>query len=408
MKYMGGKSALLRGSLGDLVLEEAEGADRFVDLFSGAGSVGHFVAERAARPVLSADLQTYSKVLSAVIVERVRSLEQSLVISSWLAAARKQYDDDAVVARLRIEETVLSAHSVRVARQRASEVEGRRLTRHYGGHYFAPLQALAFDHMLSGMPEDLEIRTLALAAVIRAASACAAAPGHTAQPFQPTGTLLPYIRAAWKRDAFGEVQRQLDALAPRHARVRGHARVSDAEAVAGTLSEGDLAFCDPPYSSVQYSRFYHVLEGIARGGWDTVSGAGRAPARGDRASSDFSRRTAAVQSLTGLLQVLRLRGCQVMITFPDGNSSNGLSAAKIVELAKAQWHVTSTLVDSTHSTLGGRSEDARGGRRKLKEAVIVLRPKQGMIAVAMNTPPATKDGLNAGSTASRLSEAAAS
>ncbi|MFJ4159597.1 DNA adenine methylase [Microbacterium testaceum] len=404
---MGGKSALLRGSLGDLVLEGAIGADRFVDLFSGAGSVGHFVAEGADRPVLSADLQTYSKVLSAVIVERVHSLEESAAISSWMAAARERYDGDGVAASLRIEDASLSAQLVRAARQRSSEVAGRRLTRHYGGHYFAPLQALAFDHMLSSMPEDAESRMLVLAAVIRAASACAAAPGHTAQPFQPTSTLLPYIRAAWKRDAFSEVERQLGALAPRHARVRGHAEVSDAEAVAKTLSESDLAFCDPPYSSVQYSRFYHVLEGIARGGWDAVSGAGRAPARGDRASSDFSRRTTAVHSLTKLLRVLRRQGCQVMITFPDGDASNGLSAEKIVELAAADWHATTTLVDSTHSTLGGRSEDARGGRRKLKEAVILLRPRQGLIAVPGITPRAVEDGRNVAATSPRLSEASA-
>ncbi|WP_447648372.1 DNA adenine methylase [Microbacterium forte] len=175
-------------------------------------------------------------------------------------------------------------------------------------------------------------------------------------------------------------------LAPRHAQVRGQAHASDAEVLAGVLSEGDVAFCDPPYSSVQYSRFYHVLEGIARGGWDNVSGAGRAPARSERASSDFSLRTAAVDSLAALLRVLRRRGCRVMVTFPNTDASNGLSAKRIAALAEADWHVTSTLVDSTHSTLGGRSQDPRGGRRKLKEAVIVLRPKMHLLPVAAISP----------------------
>ncbi|MCB9133375.1 MAG: DNA adenine methylase [Anaerolineales bacterium] len=33
--------------------------------------------------------------------------------------------------------------------------------------------------------------------------------------------------------------------------------------IAATLNNNDLVFVDPPYSSVQYSRFYHVLETVA-------------------------------------------------------------------------------------------------------------------------------------------------
>jgi len=97
-----------------------------------------------------------------------------------------------------------------------------------------------------------------------------------------------------------------------------------------------------------------------------------------------------------------------MITFPDADASNGLSAERIVELAKADWHVTSTLVDSTHSTLGGRSEGTRGGRRKLQEAVIVLRPKQGLLAVAASIPQHAHRGGEGATTSRALRDAAAS
>ena len=49
-----------------------------------------------------------------------------------------------------------------------------------------PSEADAIDAFRASLPRSEPSRTIALAALIRAASKCAAAPGHTAQPFQPT------------------------------------------------------------------------------------------------------------------------------------------------------------------------------------------------------------------------------
>ncbi|WP_442977826.1 DNA adenine methylase [Salinibacterium sp. CAN_S4] len=72
------------------------------------------------------------------------------------------------------------------------------------------------------------------------------------------------------------------------ALLKGRTIVGDGvKSATKKLAGGDSIFCDPPYSDAQYSRFYHVLEGIARGGWDQVLGAGRAPIGSDRPSSDL-------------------------------------------------------------------------------------------------------------------------
>jgi hypothetical protein len=137
-------------------------------------------------------------------------------------------------------------------------------------------------------------------------------------------------------------------------------------------------FCDPPYSAVQYSRFYHVLEGVARGGWAEVSGTGRAPEGSDRAISEFSLKSKATVAMDELLRRLHSRGCSAMITFPDAEASNGLSAERITEQAKGSWNVETHYVDSSHSTMGGPSGDvARGSRRSVKEAVLLLSPLSG-------------------------------
>ena len=375
MKYMGSKTALLGGELGDILLNEAADARRFVDLFAGSGAVAHFMAQRTDLPVLSVDLQEYARVLAASIIERTSSLADDASLAAW-SASDEPADGDPP------DQIPLTAAVIRGARVDAGLATEGFITRHYGGHYFSLSQARTLDGLYESLPATEPARTVALAALLHSASVCAAAPGHTAQPFQPTDSLLPYIEQAWSRNAMTVVRAAVEQLAPTFARTRGKAAVGEAETTAATLREGDLVFCDPPYSAVQYSRFYHVLEGIARGGWDEVTGNGRAPVRTSRKTSDFSMKSKAPTAMKRLLGALRTRGCRVVITFPDADASNGLSGQDIVAMAAEDWIVESHYVDSVHSTLGGANDGSpRGGRKKLKEVVIVLSPKSAVVAI---------------------------
>lgn len=377
MKYMGSKTVLLGGALGEILLREVSGARRFVDLFAGSGAVAHFVSQRSYLPVLSVDLQLYARILTAAITERTSSLAEDASLLTWASAV------DAPACGP-LDQPSFTPAVVRQARLEASAAGEGFITRHYGGHYFSPTQARILDHLYSTLPEPEPVRTVALAALIQAASACAAAPGHTAQPFQPTKSLLPYIEQAWSRSVTAMVSTAIAQLAPFFAQRKGQALVGDAAATVATLGDGDLVFCDPPYSAAQYSRFYHVLEGIARGGWEEVSGKGRAPAQSSRQTSAFSLKSRARAAMKGLLQGLRERGCRVIITFPDAVASNGLSGQEIIAMAANDWTVEAHYVESIHSTLGGsRDGGNRGGRKRLMEAVIVLTPRPSVVTLPL-------------------------
>lgn len=380
MKYMGSKATLLGGDLGEILLREATTADRFVDLFAGSGAVAHFAAQRTDLPVMSVDLQEYARVLTAAIIERTSALVGDAALAQWTATAE-------VPAARDVEPTRLTAELVHSARAEAGSTSEGFVTRHYGGHYFSLSQARSLDELYATLPESEPQRTVALAALLHTASACAAAPGHTAQPFQPTATLLPYIEQAWSLNVRDAARDAVKQLTPAFAAVKGEARVGDAQSSVPTLGEGDLVFCDPPYSAVQYSRFYHVLEGIARGGWDEVSGRGRAPARPSRKTSEFSMKSKAPTAMKNLLAGLRERGCRAIITFPNADASNGLSGQDIVAMATDDWTVEPHYVDSVHSTLGGSNDGSpRGGRKKLKEAVIVLSPRSTIVSIPIALP----------------------
>lgn len=376
MKYMGSKSQLLKSELGHVLIREVSQAQRFIDLFAGSASVSHFVAERVPIPVVSVDVQSYARALSLAITARDRPADAEGLANDWLKRAKEAFEIDPRIPR---------ASKASRRPSRTSVIEARRLcglkSSHpgsvwsaYGGHYFSPLQALALDHLISTLPPAANDRWLAIGCVLRTASRCSASPGHTAQPFQPSETALPYIWNAWSRDVFVECENQLVDLASRHALVPGEALVRDGSQIAHTFSQTDLVFCDPPYSEVQYSRFYHVLEGIARGGWPAVGGAGRAPVGALRYASAFSLRSRSHEAFESLLSNLRRSGATVLVTFPKGSASNGISGDELLSMAHRFFSTEVTVLPHVHSTLGGVIQ-SRGARRSLDELLLVLRPK---------------------------------
>lgn len=379
MKYMGSKRELLKNGLGQLLLDKASSFERFVDLFCGAGSVSWYVAERSSLPVHAIDLQDYARILTAAVIERTSALNGEVIERKWIKRARKaQVSNELWKPALKTEQQTLSTTKwCKEARSVRSRLEGKLsdiVWRCYGGHYFSLCQATAFDALLKCLPTDIRERSVCHAALIMAASMCSASPGHTAQPFQPTRTASRYLREAWCRDPWHYVGKALKELCNRHALKAGKAKVGDAVQFAKRTNEHDLVFIDPPYSGVHYSRFYHVLETIARSKMTEVSGTGRYPPPKDRPASSFSRRSESGPALASLLQSLAKSRATVIFTFPMTMCSNGLSGTDIIGYAKKLFRVKDTSVASTFSTLGGNGEH-RDARNYRKELVLFMRPK---------------------------------
>jgi adenine-specific DNA-methyltransferase len=367
---MGSKRWMLSNGLGELVSAEAAKAGRFVDLFSGSAAVSWHVATKVDVPVLSVDLQTYSAVLAGAVVLRTRGANPSRLLDIWLEGTGNLVNEPAVRGS---HSSSLSRARILRARRECATAAGA-ITRAYGGHYFSPAQARAIDALLGSLPAREPDRSVCLAALIWAAARCVAAPGHTAQPFQPTTTALASIAEAWSKDVVQIVKQVLPTIARLSAVTRGDVITDDATNVATKLTCDDLVFLDPPYSAAQYSRFYHVLETIARGQCSAVSGVGRYPPAAERPSSRFSLKGQALDALQILLDRLRMSECRIVMTFPQQRSSNGLSGESIVQAARGPFEVDITSVVARHSTLGGNNS-ARAARRSSQELIMVMRPR---------------------------------
>lgn len=364
---MGSKRWMLRNGLGDILAHEVQRATRFWDLFSGSGAVATHVATRYEIPVMAYDLQAFSATLSRAIIGRRVKIDASRLWADWGARASEFRRLLRPPLPGLVTQRIVKEHRIWCSEQLLP------LTKAYGGFYFSADQAIWLDALRQTLPGDEPGRTVALAAMICTASYCAAAPGHTAQPFQPTRTAKPFLRDAWERGIMSHCKNVLFAISEQHAKCSGHAEVGDANVAAALLEKGDLAFIDPPYSGVHYSRFYHVLETIARGKCGEVFGRGRYPAPEDRPRSRYSVQSDSSEALADLFEIISSHSATAIVTFPQRRCSNGLSGSKVINLAKKYFQVEQHWVASRFSTLGGNN-DHRYARRATRELILVLRP----------------------------------
>lgn len=376
MKYMGSKRTMLDNGLGDELTAQATTVSRIVDLFCGSGAVSWFAAAKFAKPVFAVDLQKFATILAASVIERVETVPLDALEAEWFRPAlcatetAPERKDASAADDLTTEER--HKHARELCGKDESD-NSRLVWSNYGGSYFSPMQALTLDSMLENLPGG-RLRTICLAATIMAASRCAASPGHTAQPFKPTGRAGEYLRRAWNRDPIAYARRATADICSRRARRVGSTEIANANVVADKLTDEDLVFVDPPYSAVQYSRFYHVLETIARQKCGPVEGVGRYPPYTERPQSLYSVKSASREAITDLLAKLATRGCIVVLTFPREKASTGLSGIWIERHARRLFRVRRRSVSTRFSTLGGNGAN-REARMDAKELILVLTPK---------------------------------
>lgn len=389
MKYMGHKGKMLP-VLGEVLLHYADGAEKIADPFCGSAAVSWFLAENSDKEIVSGDIQSFAVARAKAVIERTEPFNPDHMIKSWFARATAVVEQVAghFPNNLRsIEPNLTEPEQIKqvVTQSRNfcrdvlpvvfDDLGGAwPISKAYGGYYYSPVQALVFDALRQCLPTDTDRRKVALAALVEAVSRAAAAPGHTAQPFQPTASSAKYIVEAWTRNSWTLVKKAVEEIASRVALVKGKGSVSDFGRTISCLNEGDLVFADPPYSGVHYSRFYHALETVTRGTEFEPEGKGRYPSIDKRPSSAFSKKTMAKEAAKQLLEACAAKRTTLILTFPTIGASNGLEAKDFVGYGRTLFsgvHIEE--VESDFSTLGGNKKH-REARQACNESIICFVP----------------------------------
>ncbi len=314
LNYLGSKLRLLDFIEGQVECVTADGAG-VCDLFSGSGCVSYKLSEHF--PVVSCDIQFYSKVICDALLRRSRMSEErierflsSLPHSRTLSALTDVFKPLVEVETAAIKErradvladivehgslevfrrekppssiTGAQEHTIKNLCSKGLAPSGAVISCFYGGVFFSYAQAIWIDSILSEIKDHFEGKDAALfrAALLSTASDIADTVGkHFAQPLRPRDSdgnvkSLVYNKAAKDKTVdvfplFKEWVRKYASLPMGQQPCR--TLQCDCMECLGMLSDDvQTVYADPPYTRDHYSRFYHVLETIARGDSPDIS-----------------------------------------------------------------------------------------------------------------------------------------
>jgi len=433
IQYMGSKARLL-----DLIEDAIDFVDPAggpaLDLFSGSGVVAARLGR--ARPVTAVDVQEYARVLAAALSGPARMKTRAIERLAERAGRRAdQLAEADLAAPIEAERAAIEALAqgdpeplcelieqgspiafeqgegpppgpLREALESAvprlsAPAERLTLTRFYGGVYFSYEQALHLDCVLAAvraLPAGAA-RDTGLAAALGAASECVTSVGsHFAQPVRPRdglGRPKPAALVAVARRRRRCVFEVFTERLRRYARAPGaslpvRALSADYRAfLASHEGEVAVAYADPPYTRDHYSRFYHVLETMARGDDPDVSrvsvgGAdllSRGLYRRDRHQSPFCIRTQAPDAFRELFAGVRALGAPLVVSYSPYSSGTAarpetrlLRIPEVVELAGEAFADVSIRSAGPLSHSKFNAQRLNGAIDREAEVLLICRP----------------------------------
>ena len=250
------------------------------------------------------------------------------------------------------------------------------ITHYYGGVYFSYSQAVQMDAILSGIPQDhssFSTDTLKVAALLSTASAIANTVGkHFAQPMKLRNTsggakAQPVQRTIKDRgyDAIAEYRRWLTSYLELDPAESGSHKVVCADfrqLLRDRSHHLDCVYADPPYTIDHYSRFYHVLETIARRDYPLLDrgkrhGRIRIPRglyRAGRHQSPFCIPSKVSSAFRELFSLVRQRDVPLILSYSPYESRNGdrprlMTLDSVRKLASSYFRVVEVVQAEKHS-----------------------------------------------------------
>lgn len=376
--YLGSKLRILP-LIAEAIATVAGREDRICDLFAGSGTVGTFLSR--VRPVVSADIQEYSRVLCSATLNCNRLQDGDLrtfvnrSLDSkhakdlfWATDPLIQYEEKCValatVGELQplcqlIEEgsmhcvtsdlagvspdlkNLAADFALRLRTSNLAEHPGSTVTRYFGGVYYSYRQSVVLDCLLESANREGGVhKDLLLAMVLSTASELVNTVGKQfAQPIRPRmqdgspkATMIRKAcsdRSKVAEDQFFRSARFFLGFEQRfqHKVIRGDFR----EVLNRTDLKAPVIYADPPYTRDHYSRYYHVLETMClrdnpRVSTVTVNGRtilSRGIYRADRHQSPFCIKTESRQAFIELFSGVRKQSAALVLSYSPFDSETG-------------------------------------------------------------------------------------
>lgn len=332
-RYMGSKLRLLDFVVPRIRSLAAPGA-AVVDLMAGTQAVSY--ALRRTHRVVSNDVQAYACAFG-----------RALVANTTVPHVRD-----------------------RIERDMAGPIAGatRRgwFTQTYADTFFSADQCAEIEELRAAIAavHDPWARDVYLLALAYAMSHCQSSPGHFAQFMPRTHPRIGALRALSVTRSFLEKARSIEIAVDGPPGTVHQRDVRDLLAdpeLDQQAPSGAVAYLDPPYSTAQYSRYYHLLETVVLD--DRPDVAHKARYRDDRHHSPFCSRVQARAAFDDVVGRCAARGWSLVVSY----ATTGLVAADALEALCARRYRSVAVHRRQHP----QSMQGRGQRDDSAELLFV-------------------------------------
>jgi adenine-specific DNA methylase len=367
--YLGSKLRALT-SIEDALSSVTSVGSTVYDIFSGSGTVSSFLAQ--SRPVVSVDIQEYSRVLNSSLLSPVAVSfdEVGQLLSTRIDESLKSGVISAVMPLIEVEQEAIklasqgktelladlleagslqisvtkSANAIvdkahRAAERRISSLSdagkySAMMLRHFGGLYFSFRQAAELDVILSlshSYRQDTK-DTLIAAALTCASDLVNTVGKQFAQPIRPRnkeGLVKGNLYGLVARDRMRVASTSFLSAISKYSNLRRPpfdcraVRSDYLDFISETNLKGGVVYADPPYTRDHYSRFYHVLETMAlrddpRISTNKVNGQvlpSRGAYREERHQSPFCIRSQAPLAFDQMFEGVAVQGVPIVVSY---------------------------------------------------------------------------------------------
>lgn len=393
LSYMGTKRNLAP-AVADIAMSSRRGP--FLDLFSGMCSVGSQVGP--SREIWCNDAQifasmvghslfrsgafpgspgTIASLLSMGFTDHFTKLQsifgnheakEGVALSNaTLDSILQQFDEDTDSAPKDTFDNLLKA---RVARPKEEPFMLFSLL--YGNTYFGWRQCMEIDSIVFSIDKSFkegrlkeDERIWLLLFLGRAMLKVSNTTGHFAQFLRPKqDSLKVYIRQR-RRKVWEEFLAAADLCSPigsvswrKRNRIFNQDSCDLLPSLIQNRSQPALVYADPPYTTDQYSRYYHVLETLFHYDYPSVSS--KARYRQDRFSTPFSKSTTAVEAFTRLVGNISTLQADLILSYPSKGLLHdlGTDPLEIIQKYYKANHIAKYTFEHSHSTMGSSKGNA--------------------------------------------------
>lgn len=326
LKYMGSKREII-----DFVKESVNALDVqsiwLCDLFSGTGVVGGSFKNQYK--VHANDIQAYSSVLAHTYLgdfKRLKNLNRIDKIEKQTLLFVKQFYSQHRDLNFKYESLQSLSDFAKIEKSQQDLIEkdfqiGFHLfTKFYSGTYWSFDQCVWIDSIRAvaeqykGKPEYYVI----LSSLTFAMSYTSQSTGHYAQyrDAYKESSMLD-IMVYRKKELWPLFEKKYIELVNSLAESPNDYKVTNLDYVdcLRIIEEGSIVYADPPYQSVHYSRFYHVLETLVKYDYPKVLYKGRY--RDDRHQSPFCKKSTVDQAFKNLFEGVKFRKSHLVLSYSD-------------------------------------------------------------------------------------------